>query len=371
MRALRSAAWPLLVVGAVLALLAPGLAPGRLLAWRDSLRLFAPLRPIIAEALRDGRLPLWDPYDGTGLPLFAQLIHGVLHPVSAGLALAAPGAPLDALLVAYFLLGALGAFAAARTFDVERPLAAAAAVGYAGSGYLLSCAAYLTFLAGAASLPWLLAAGRRAGPGARLSGTALALAAAMAALSGDVHATLVGGLLAVALALHAGGVAALPRAAAGLSIGALLAAVQLLPAWRFLPLTDRGLALEAAVRQRWALSPWRLPELVAPGIFGGRPSLMPVVYQALDPGSGYPVPFAASAFVGSALLVAAVAAARVRQARPLLVAAPLLNICATFFPSSSKTKRARFHAWPAFSPRAATTSRRSPWRRPRTGRCRA
>jgi hypothetical protein len=324
MRALRHAAWPVLVAAAVGLLLAPGLTPGRTLAWRDSLRLYAPLRPVLAGALREGRLPLWDPYDGTGVPLFAQLIHGVLHPVSVVLALLAPGAPLDALLAACLLLAALGAYAAARALGAERPAAAAAAAGYAGSGYVLGATGNQVFLVGAASLPWLLAAGRRAGQGARLSGTALALAAAAALLSGDVQAAAVGGLLAAALALHAGGLAALPRTAAGLSAGALLAGVQLVPAWRFLPLTARGLELAPAERQQWALSPWRLPELVAPGVLGGRPGLAPVVFQALEPGSLYPLPFAASVFLGSALVVAAAAAWRVRPARPLLAAAPLL-----------------------------------------------
>jgi hypothetical protein len=324
-RALRSAAWPLLVVAAVLALLAPGLRPDRLLSWRDSLREFAPLRPIIAEALGQARLPLWDAYDGTGTPLFAQLLHGVLHPASVVLALLFPAAHLDALLVAYFLLAALGTYAAARALDAEPPAAAMAAAGYAGSGYVLGSAAFLTFLAGAASLPWLLAAGRRCGQGVRLGGATLALATAMTVLSGDLHAVVIGALLAAALALHAGGPRVLPRVAAGLATGALLAGVQLFPSWRFLHLTARSLTLSAAMQEQWALSPWRLPELVAPGLFGGRPGLdAPVVFQALEPGSQFPMPFAASVFVGSALLAAALAARRVRWAGPLLVATPVL-----------------------------------------------
>jgi hypothetical protein len=323
--ALRAAAWPLLVTGAVLLLLAPGLGPHRQLAWRDSVRLFAPLRPVIAEALRDGRLPLWDPYDGTGTPLLAQLIHGVLHPASLALALLAPGAHLDVLLVTYFLLAGLGAYLAARTLGAEPAAAAAAGVGYAGSGYVLGSAAFLTFLAGAATLPWLVAAGRRVGQGARLSMVALALATAAALLAGDVQVAAVGAALALALALQAGGLAVLPRVAAGFATGALLAGVQLLASWRFLPLTSRALGLSPAEREQWALLPWRLPELVAPGWLAGRPGdVAPAVYRALEPASLFPLPFATSIFVGSALLAAALAAVRVRQARPLLLAAPVL-----------------------------------------------
>jgi hypothetical protein len=67
-----------------------------------------------------------------------------------------------------------------------------------------------------------------------------------------------GGLLALALALHAGGRAAWPRATAGLAVGALLAGAQLLPSWAFLPHTARGLALDQAMREQWALSPGRV-----------------------------------------------------------------------------------------------------------------
>src|SRR6266568_6627264 len=39
-------------------------------------------REIVVEALRAGRLLLWNPYEGTGLPLLAQAQHAVLHPVT-------------------------------------------------------------------------------------------------------------------------------------------------------------------------------------------------------------------------------------------------------------------------------------------------
>jgi hypothetical protein len=315
--------WPLVVCGAVLVLLAPGLQAGRVLAARDSLREYAPLRPVIAEALREGRLPLWDPWDGTGTPLLAQLLHGVLHPASVALALVAPGASLDVLLVVYALLAALGAYVAARTLEAAPAAATAAAIGYVGSGYVLSSTANLPFLAGAASLPWLLAAGRSTGLGHRFGSVGLAVAAAATALSGDVHAFVVGCALALALSIHGGGLAALARTAAGMAIGVLVSGIQLLPSWAFLPHTARSMDLEPAMRAQWALSPYRLLEFALPGAFGGRPAAT-TVFQALEPGSLFPMPFAASVFVGSAVVAGAVAAFRIPRARPLLWAVPVL-----------------------------------------------
>jgi hypothetical protein len=51
---------------------------------------------------------------------------------------------------------------------------------------------------------------------------------------------------------------------------------------------------------------------------------MPRVFRALEPDSQFPMPFAASIFIGVAVLVAAAFATRQRAARPLLVAVPIL-----------------------------------------------
>jgi len=49
-----------------------GIAAGRTFVWRDTARLFAPARHLVVDALRAGRLPLWNPYDGLGAPFLAQ-----------------------------------------------------------------------------------------------------------------------------------------------------------------------------------------------------------------------------------------------------------------------------------------------------------
>lgn len=321
----RAAAWPLLVTAGVFLLLAPGLGPDVQLAWRDTTREYGPLRPLVAEALHAGRLPLWDPYDGLGIPLLAQYTHGALHPASLLLALVAPGAHVDALLVAYVLTAGLGAYAAARTLGAAPAAAAAAGLGFAGSGYVLSAMGNLPFLAGTATLPWLLAAAQRAGAGRPLAVTGLAVAAFAEAAAGDVQTLLVGLVLAVALAIHAGGLRALPRTLAGLGLGGLLAAVQLLPtraalavSWRVMGLTGRELAA-------WSLLPYRIPELLVPGWLIGRPGdALGPVYMALEPDPLFSHPFSVSIFVGAALLVAAAASWRIRAARPLLLSVPLL-----------------------------------------------
>src|SRR5512141_2178558 len=84
----------LVLVGSTAPLLAV-LISGHTLAWRDTSQLFAPMRSLIAESLRKGQLPLWNPYEAMGMPLFAQLLHGVLHPWSVFAAFAARGDGID------------------------------------------------------------------------------------------------------------------------------------------------------------------------------------------------------------------------------------------------------------------------------------
>jgi len=37
------------------------------------------MRPLVVEALRDLRLPLWNPHEALGIPLIAQMVHAVLR----------------------------------------------------------------------------------------------------------------------------------------------------------------------------------------------------------------------------------------------------------------------------------------------------
>src|SRR5574341_807544 len=58
------------------------LAAGHALESKDTVTLFAPVRGLVVAALRDLRLPLWNPHEALGILLFAQRLHGALHPVS-------------------------------------------------------------------------------------------------------------------------------------------------------------------------------------------------------------------------------------------------------------------------------------------------
>lgn len=319
----RGAAWSALTAAAVLIVFAPALGPERTLARRDTARLIAPARALVADALRAGHLPLWNPHEGTGKPLFAEGLHSVLHPVSVLGALVAPGSA-DFLLVGYLLAAALGAFALARSLGASPAASAAAGVAFATSGFVVSMTGISTFLAGAGALAWMLAATRYAGSGAPFGAVACALSTAVVFLSGDTQMAIVGGVIGTALAVDRGGWRRFPRVALGMVAGALLAGVQIVASWSLLSLTTRGAELSPLDKVQWALHPIRLLEWLVPGLLCGKlPASIPVDVT----GTAYmPGPFAESVFLGAVLLALASlgAAAAPRRTRGVLVASAVV-----------------------------------------------
>jgi hypothetical protein len=289
---------------AVLAPLAVHWAAGRTLVWFDSARLYAPQRWIVDDALRGFRLPLWNPYLGGGLPFLADAIHGALHPVSIATAWLGTGRSGDVLVGGYVGCAGLGAALLAREMGASRSGAAVSAFAYGLSGYVLSMAGNLVFLAGAGSLPFCLVGLRRFAADPRASSLAAAAGGAAAlALSGDLQAALVGGVLGVVLAWEAVGWRGAVRAVAAGAAGAAVAGVQLLPTAVHVGRTVRASEAWDPTPLVWSFEPWRIPELVLPGLLSGSPSLMEPIFGALaGPGhwmrTGYPFPFSASVVLG-------------------------------------------------------------------------
>jgi hypothetical protein len=141
-------------VAALLTFVAPVFSPGVQLYYRDTGRLYYPVKLYIAQALSHWRLPLWDPMTEAGVSLLGQVTPGLLHPATL-LYLGLPfdfAFKLNALLG--LVLGGIGAFRLARRLGASRWAALAAAVAYGGCGYLVSMtASNLPFALGAGTVP--------------------------------------------------------------------------------------------------------------------------------------------------------------------------------------------------------------------------
>ena len=301
---------------------------GLTLVQRDSAGLYAPLRWLAGQALRDGKLPLWNPYCATGMPFLGETIHGVLHPVSIAAAFLFPGDSLDPLLGGYVLAGGLGAGVFARVLGASPTASILASAAYGLSGYPLSMTGNLVFLAGAGTVPWILAALRAVGKSPRALTFALgACAVASGAFSGDIQMLLVASVAGLVLAAEGGGKKGFMIALGASAVGILLAGIQLAPSWIFLHLTNRMLPLLDYDVNQWDLAPWRLLELFSPGFFW-RPEegwQSAPVFMALGNPTWFSVPFSESVFVGSAtILLALVGIRNSRTGRVLAICAVII-----------------------------------------------
>ncbi len=314
----REIPWIAVVLAGAIAPLLMVLATGHTLAWRDTSRLLAPMRSLVVEALRNFQLPLWNPYEALGIPLFAQVMHGVLHPWSL-FAAAFTRDGTDLLIVLHVATGAVGAGALARTLGASRSGAVVAGLGYGLSGYLLSMSSNITFLAGAGSAPWAVAGLRYAATGGAARIVPGAIGTAVLHFAGDPQWTMVSALLGTLLAWEACGWRGLAKAAAAVATGTALAGIQLVPAWEFLKHSTRSEGLSLQDRAQWAFLPARLAELFVPGFMNGQigPTAAPV-FKALGGGNRFSLPFVPSVFIGLPVLAMAFAGLKAGRTARLL-----------------------------------------------------
>ena len=136
------------------AFVAPVLAPGVQLYYRDTGRLYYPVKLYIAQALAHGRIAWWDSMTEAGLSLLGQVTPGLLHPFTLLYAVLPFDLAFKLNHLAGLLLGGIGAWRLARRLGASPWAALAGAVAYGGSGYLVSMAdSNLPYALGAGMLP--------------------------------------------------------------------------------------------------------------------------------------------------------------------------------------------------------------------------
>jgi hypothetical protein len=270
--------WAALALAAYTAVFfAPATLGGGQFFFRDVSQNHYPLRAF-AEAA-DG-LPLWNPDLTFGQPALANPNYLILHPITLLFRLL----PFDAAfrwgIVLQFLLAAVGTYLLVRDLGCGRPAAWIAGIGFGFSGPVASLGNLCNVLATAAWLPlgaFCLRRALRATGG--ICGLAAALVLAVQVVGGEPIVILGSVALAVSLAWcgrpAGSGRASAWRLAWILAIGALLAAVQVLPTLELLPLSERGAGFDPGLATRWSTHPLRLLELFVPGLFGDPTGMTP------------------------------------------------------------------------------------------------
>ena len=129
----------------------------RVLVGVDVFGYFYPYRDFASEAMRAGRLPLWNPYLFMGAPLLANSQVAVLYPLHWPLLWLSAPKQIAWSIVAHVWLAGTGTYLFARTAIKLRPLAAfVAAIIFALGGFLGAQVEHVNQLNASAWLPWLL-----------------------------------------------------------------------------------------------------------------------------------------------------------------------------------------------------------------------
>src|SRR5262245_56631677 len=307
-------ALPVAIIAALCAVpLAETLVGKDALYARDVSILFWSTRTYAARSLERGRLPGWDPRSQTGMPFLGNAPTGVLYPPTALFQVLPFPRAYAWFVYLHQVFGACGVFVLLRRLQLGRAASLAGALTFGLGGCVAGYVNAGPFMAGAAFVPWIVAALVSDGPGLRRAAMA-ALGIAAQVLAGDPQAVLYAVLAALILAackVHREAI--LRPLALALPLAAALAAIQLLPAWGVLQESDRAEFAKGFVTA-FALHPARLLELALPLPFG-TPAGTPELWGgALVHGPGR-WPFALSAYVGAAALAfAALAVGRDRVA---------------------------------------------------------
>ncbi len=123
----------------------------------DIFLFFYPTHLSYANALRQGRLPLWEPNMLAGFPLFAEGQIGALyplHPFLYGLLPIDIATNYDLLL--HIAWVAVGMYLYARALGLQPPSAFLAAFAFSAGGFFATRLQHMSVIATASWLPWLL-----------------------------------------------------------------------------------------------------------------------------------------------------------------------------------------------------------------------
>ena len=241
--------------------------PDLILIKRDAFGLFVPLKQYMVERLSVGELPQWFPYEGLGRSYIGVPHTGVFHPFTAlYFLLSVPDAYRVSTLLSC-LLAAAGTFVLGRMLHFSRAGAVLAGLTYTLSGFVVSVTDAIVYLYSICVLPLFCAALEKALGGSRAWTVVPAVVWATVLLNGDVQTGYYYGFIALLWVVAR---ASSPywetslRLAIVCGLTALLAGIQLSPAWAVFVDSDRT---EAAIFHEqalyWATHPLRLLTVLA------------------------------------------------------------------------------------------------------------
>jgi hypothetical protein len=235
--------WTQVGVGCLLFAVLAYLTRPSILESFDFIRMHELYKSYAIDALRSGRLPLWNPHVGLGRPFLADIETALLYPPGLLFVVLGAGIGFAALTAIHVFLAVAGTAGLARHLGAGRPQAVSAGFAFAAGASVVLCfhsgqVQYSMALCWLPLVLWLVLRGQDR-PSLRTSAL-LALALALQLLAGHPQVVWITGVGAATLLLARRLGKPLPaqaklalldliRLAGAVVVAALLAAVQLLP----------------------------------------------------------------------------------------------------------------------------------------------
>ncbi|MCL7991820.1 MAG: YfhO family protein [marine benthic group bacterium] len=144
-----------LLTAASLVLFWPVLFGGRTLFGRDITPFFYPMKHVLVESIRAGRIPWWNPGLVNGEPFFAALQPGVLYPGSLLLYTLPLSTSFDWLVALHYPIAGAGLLLLLRRWGRSLQAAWLGAAAFMLGGYLVSLGNFPNNLQTVAWVPWL------------------------------------------------------------------------------------------------------------------------------------------------------------------------------------------------------------------------
>jgi hypothetical protein len=129
---------------------------GFLFCFRDLTYYFYPYRFFMAEAVRHGVLPLWNPYIQLGFPFLATLQTGLFYPLSILYFIFPFALGFNWFLIVHYPLAAFFMYLFCRELRFSAAAACGAGIAFAFSGYTISVLSMPTSLAAVTWLPLVI-----------------------------------------------------------------------------------------------------------------------------------------------------------------------------------------------------------------------
>ncbi len=271
-----SSCLPLVILALTLVIVFHRLWLGEVFFWGLPALQFYPWREYAFDVLRQGQLPLWNPYNGAGAPLIANYQSALFYPLNWPGIVLPLARSMSVTAVLHLFIAGWGMWMFTGRLGIPSLGRGMSALAFGMTGYLVARLGTYPIISAAAWLPWILwAALGVLSVGKRRDAAWLALFAALQLLAGHGQTTWYSMLLVAAFSVwwilsHRTvrpwrNVALLIVA---LVIGVGIATIQLLPTGELLLLSQRSDGVDYEFAMNFSYRPATTLNFLSPNVFG-------------------------------------------------------------------------------------------------------